>query len=166
MKRKENTQTMRSGDGKRRGRGSKDKKVEEWKGAGEECEECTQIQGTRTHNHGNQALNFNPSCSRYHGHPSIRTPHPLRTPSPSSGLSLSHLTRGPEKAVIISRLSEVLAAVTSTFTLSLAEASSSLAGFVFTWHLKMTHARSLAHFFWIYLTEREGTTCKRPQAGV
>lgn len=47
-----------------------------------ECEECTQIQGTLTHNHGNGVLNFNPSCSRYHGHLSIRTLRPpLRTES-------------------------------------------------------------------------------------
>lgn len=86
---------MRSVDWKRRGRGS-----EGIRGAGgKECEECTQIQGTLTHNHGNQALNFNPSCSRCHGYLSIRTlpPHTI----PSSGLSLSHLTRAPEKAVII-----------------------------------------------------------------
>lgn len=47
---------------------------------GEKNVEYTQIQGTRTNNHGNQALNFNPSCSRYYGNLSIRNPRPILWP--------------------------------------------------------------------------------------
>lgn len=84
----------------------KDKKRGNERGRGKECEECTQIQGTLTHNNGNQALHFNPSCSPYHGNLSIRTlpPHTIQP----SGLLQGHLTSAPEKAVII-RLSDASA---------------------------------------------------------
>lgn len=86
----------------RRGRGRRTKSG--MRGASPKNAKCKHIQGTLKHNHGNQTLNLNPSCSRYHGHLSIRTT-PLHH-APSSSLSLGHLTCTPKRTAII-RLSHV-----------------------------------------------------------
>lgn len=100
---------MRSADGKRRDGGRKTKSEGMKRGRGRECEECTQTQGTPTHYHGNRALNFNPSCFRYHGHVLIRA---LPPPPPHTSHPLAFYwgtwPRAPEKAVII-RLSKASA---------------------------------------------------------
>lgn len=100
--------------------GEKDKKWANERGRGEEWEECTQIQGTCTHNHGNQALNFNPSCLCCHGEllicslPPPPTHHPILWPF-IEPLDLSCWRSCNYQAVA--------AAMTSTFTFSLLKVS-------------------------------------------
>lgn len=102
--------------------------------AGRECEEYTQIQGTRTHNHSNRVLNFNLSCSRYRGHLSNRSLPFAHIPS--SGLLFRHLTPAPENPVII-RVSAESAGPSLLWRQHLHPVWWRL---VFTRHLKMTPA--------------------------
>lgn len=120
MKRKRNTLVDEVSRWEKTRQKEKDKKRGNKRGRGKECEECTQIQRTRQHNHGNRTLHFNPSCSGYHRHLSIRDPASARPhSSPSSGLSFSHLTWPPEIAAIMRLFGAFSTTTVSTFTFSL-----------------------------------------------
>ncbi len=125
----------------------KDKKWGNERRRGKECEECTQIQGTLTHNHGNQALNFNPSCSRYHGHLSIRTLPPLlHTHHPILWPFIGALDPSSWKRC---NYQAVAAAMTSTFTFSLVKVSA----------LEASVSRVV--FFSFYLTSQDDTSSRQ-----